>query len=141
MARGAQKIQSQERNAKKRAAAAKANAAPISQAQLTADKTQCEICKTFVKKPAKGNYVMVTQHAEAKHPKNTVEQCFPCIVAMKEADKKAAGKAAKAAKKEAASAAKAKKEKKDKKKKKEDLSFLDDALGGKKSKKKSSKKK
>jgi len=55
---------------------------------------------------------MVTQHAEAKHPKNTVEQCFPCIVAMKEADKKAAEKAAKAAKKEAASAAKAKKEKK-----------------------------
>ena len=44
---------------------------------------------------------MVTQHAEAKHPKNKLEECFPCIPEMRAADAAAAAKAAKAAKKAA----------------------------------------
>ena len=56
---------------------------------------------------------MAQQHADAKHPKNKLEECFPIIPSMKEADAKAAEKAAKAAKKAAAAGggAKAGKEK------------------------------
>ena len=40
---------------------------------------------------------MATIHADAKHPKNTLAQCFPCIPAMQEADAAAAAKAEKQA--------------------------------------------
>lgn len=67
MARGQQKIQSQQRNAKKQAELKKANAPDQKKSAEVALIFQCEICKT--KMPDPKTY---KQHFDNKHPKAEV---------------------------------------------------------------------
>ena len=74
MARGAQKLQSQQKNAAKKAKLNKKNAPKKKEGRT--ESTMCQICRTQFNQISKST-IKLNEHHEAKHKKLTFAQCFP----------------------------------------------------------------
>jgi len=75
MARGQQKIQSQQKNLKRQQAKAKSNAPHAKESAQKALTLQCKICLAQFQNTKKAS--MLQDHVDSKHAKNSLKECFP----------------------------------------------------------------
>lgn len=76
MARGKQKLDAQKKNLE-RQAKLKKQAARKGNKGSSKNTVQCKICRMEII-TSKNNVVKLKEHSDAKHPKLTFAQCFPC---------------------------------------------------------------